>query len=202
MKPARLSVVDPAGMGHVHRNVTAIENGTCVSSPHRCGHAKPDVCVITIPMRTSNTGRACHHHTNAPIQHRTLACFHHNVASIQNRTLCMSSPQRGAIQNRTLACLHHNVVAPQSPGCGSTAPEGRGAVPWGVDDSAPATPTGLNKMRHPHATRPDSSPGCNGGRACGDVDGWGHVGLVAPLQGAFSAPHGPQGSAPRLGAWG
>ena len=62
----------------------------------------------------------------------------------------VSSPRRGGHRKPNVcACLHHNVVALQSPGCGSTAPEGRGAVPWGIDDSASGTPTGLNKMRCP-----------------------------------------------------
>ena len=167
MNPVRLPVVDPAGVGHVHHTVTAIENRTCVR-------------VFTTTWRDPKP----------------------NVG--------MSSPQRGAIQNlrwrvlTTTSWPSKTRVGVSSPQRGGTpkprvrlhGPVGRGAVPWGGDDSAIETPTGLNKMRSPHATRPDSSAGWNGGRACGDVDGWGHVGLVAPRRGAFSTPHASPGFGP------
>ena len=171
--------------------------------PHRYGHPQPNVCayrhhnvarsktgrvhVFTTTLRPSKTERACHHHTDAPIENGTLACLH--------RT-------RGAIQNRTLACLHHNVVAPQSPGCGSTAPEGRGAVPWGIDDRAPATPTGLNKMRcpaHHGPIRPRVAMGA--ARVVTWTDGATSV-LSHPVGVPSRRRTRPQGTTPRLGAWG
>ena len=90
------------------------------------------------------------------------------------RNVRVSSPQRGGTPKPRV----------RLPG-----PVGRGAAPWGVDDSAIATGNGVEQNAVAHETRPDSPPGRNGGRAWGNAFGWGHVGLVAPRWGAFSTPH-------------
>ena len=97
------------------------------------------------------------------------------------RNVWVSSPQRGSTPKPRV----------RLPG-----PVGRGAAPWGVDDSAIATVNGVEQNAVSHKSRPDSSPGWNGGRAWGDVDGWGHVGLVAPRWGACSTPHASPGFGP------
>ena len=182
----------------------------------------------TATLRPSKTERACHHDTDAAMQNRTCACFHHNVASIQNRmcacvitttwvalhtwhptgcVLCHHDTDAARKPN-VYTCLHHNVVGTPKPRVRLHGPRGPWSRTLGLRRFGAGTPTGLNKMRYPDESRPDSSPGCNGGRACGDVDGWGHVGPVAPLQGAFSAPHAspgygptPCGVGPNPGLW-
>ena len=128
------------------------------------------------------------HHAVATIQNRSCACLHQDPAATdtpsKTQRACVftttwwpsktcvgvSSPQRRGTTKRNVCISSPQRGGTPKPRVRLPGPVGRGAVPWGVDDSAIATPTGLNKMRSPHETRPDSSAGRNGGRGVGDVD--------------------------------
>ena len=102
--------------------------------------------------------------------------------------VCISSPQRGGTPKP-------RVRAPR--------PVGRGAEPWGGDDSASATPTGLNKMRSPtkHGPiRPRVETGDVRGVTC--VRMGPRRSCRTPLGCLLDAARIPQGSAPRLAAGG